>query len=237
MFAGKVVLVAGGAGRVGSGIVMSFIKQGATVIVPSRSNDTLNTLRGYIKGNEAQLYTLKGNISDEKEVESIKNHIVDKFGSIDHLVTTLGGLRFDGPITQVPLAKLREVMNDWMESHLIVARTFLPIIADKEGSSYTIMTGPLGEWLINVEGSCLSVGACALYGLSMAIRAEYANRAVRVNEYRLCLIVRRDEELEHSNEHSHVLLGDHFVGVVASNVRDKVIRVDKSEQLKKPFEL
>lgn len=92
-FAGKVVLIAGGAGIIGSGIARAFIKRGATVIVPSRNKENLQKLRDYVNGSD-KLVTIDGDIGDEKEVLEIKKKVVDQFGSIDHLVTSLGTIIF-----------------------------------------------------------------------------------------------------------------------------------------------
>jgi len=40
---GKVALVAGGSGGVGEGIVRQLLTDGATVVVPSRSNEKLTS--------------------------------------------------------------------------------------------------------------------------------------------------------------------------------------------------
>jgi NADP-dependent 3-hydroxy acid dehydrogenase YdfG len=44
----KIALIAGGTGSVGEGIVRAFLKQGATVVVPSRTAERLEQLRGYL---------------------------------------------------------------------------------------------------------------------------------------------------------------------------------------------
>src|SRR5579859_6836075 len=45
---GKISLILGGAGFVGEGIVRSFLEEGAFVIVPSRSQERLQGLRGVL---------------------------------------------------------------------------------------------------------------------------------------------------------------------------------------------
>ena len=45
---GKTAFVAGGTGGVGEGIVRAFLDEGATVVVPSRKQENLDQLRGYL---------------------------------------------------------------------------------------------------------------------------------------------------------------------------------------------
>jgi NAD(P)-dependent dehydrogenase (short-subunit alcohol dehydrogenase family) len=49
---GKNVVVAGGTGRVGEGLVRSFLMEGARVIVPVRSTSKEQRLRSYLEGVE-----------------------------------------------------------------------------------------------------------------------------------------------------------------------------------------
>lgn len=51
---GKIALIAGGTGGVGEGIVRAFLKEGATVVVPSRSSENLEQLRGYLGERDAR---------------------------------------------------------------------------------------------------------------------------------------------------------------------------------------
>ena len=47
---GKTIVVAGGTGRVGEGLVRSFLLEGARVIVPVRSTAKDQRLRSYVEG-------------------------------------------------------------------------------------------------------------------------------------------------------------------------------------------
>jgi len=57
---GIIALIAGGTGTVGEGIVRACFKEGAQVIVPSRSTEAINKLRELIGAhNNEQLITLR----------------------------------------------------------------------------------------------------------------------------------------------------------------------------------
>ena len=51
-------------------------------------------------------------------------------------------------IASVQLIKLSALYMQWSSSlncHFVVAKTFLPLIADKEGSSFTFITGKIAN--------------------------------------------------------------------------------------------
>ncbi|MEX2574713.1 MAG: SDR family NAD(P)-dependent oxidoreductase [Balneolaceae bacterium] len=76
---GKTVAVAGGTGNVGSFIVRGLLKEGARVAVPSRSEEKIESLRNHIRNTDGsdpdRLYTITGNLSNEKDAARILNKI------------------------------------------------------------------------------------------------------------------------------------------------------------------
>ena len=60
---GKIILIAGGAGNVGEGVVATFLREGATVIVPSRRQESLDKLLSFLGSLASErLVGLVGNI-------------------------------------------------------------------------------------------------------------------------------------------------------------------------------
>ena len=67
-------------------------------------------------------------------------------------------------------------------AHFVAAKTFLPELADQKDTSYTFITGVAGEKLVNPDASLVTVCDGALHNLSMVLRDEFKDKAVRVNE-------------------------------------------------------
>ncbi len=89
---GKICLVAGGTGSVGEGIVRAFLRQGASVVVPSRSQEAIDRLRNALAGAPVErLLTLVGNISDVDEAARLRDEILARHKAIDAVVASLGG--------------------------------------------------------------------------------------------------------------------------------------------------
>ncbi len=89
---GKIALVAGCAGNVGEGVVRSFLKAGATVVVPSRSAEKLEQLRGYLGELATERFVpLAGEVGRLESAERLRDEILSKFGRLDAVVASLGG--------------------------------------------------------------------------------------------------------------------------------------------------
>jgi NAD(P)-dependent dehydrogenase (short-subunit alcohol dehydrogenase family) len=172
---GKIVLICGGNGSVGSGAAFSFVKSGAKVIIPSRSgkDKVLSNFPDLDQTELSHIIPIEGvDISNEKDAAKVRDLIVQNHGGIDHLVTSLGGWWQKGAATKITVEDFDGALKDLTFSHIVAAKTFVPLIRDKEGSSYTIVTGAAGETCYHPDSSLTSIGAAALFGFSAAIRVE-----------------------------------------------------------------
>lgn len=149
---GKVVVVFGGAGFVGGAIVLDLLTKGATVAVASRTPESLEKLSQWTseeltklgKTGSGKLLTFNRDVSTEASaqafIEEVKSHEATG-GRIDHAVSSLGSWAIDGPILEVSLERFHQQVDNYATSHFIALKALLPIIADQEGSSFTIVTG------------------------------------------------------------------------------------------------
>lgn len=87
---GKIAIVTGGAGALGSTIAIGLAAYGADVVVTGR---TLSTLENTIKEIQAlgrQGFAQECDVSKKEDVDKLVKAALDKFGKIDILVTAAG---------------------------------------------------------------------------------------------------------------------------------------------------
>eukprot|EP00731_Ephydatia_muelleri_P038483 Em0777g3a len=107
---------------------------------------------------------------------------VCKAGEITDVVSSIGAWWQKGPVLEQSLDEYNKVHQDMLRSHFMAAKTFLPLIADKEGTSYTFITGAAGNKVFpNAGFVTLFVGA--LTKLVSVVQAEYHTKPIRVNEF------------------------------------------------------
>jgi NAD(P)-dependent dehydrogenase (short-subunit alcohol dehydrogenase family) len=199
-FAGKVVLIPGGAGNVGEGIVRAFLSSGAIVAVPSRKAEKLEELRSYLGdiATTERFIPIVGEISQVDDAERIRDQILQQFGKLDAVVASLGGWWFGNKsITEVSITEWQQYIDSNLTSHFITARTFLPILREQKGASYTLIGGAAAEVPIpNV--SLVSIPAAGQLMLAQVLIAENKNSAVRINEVIIHSWVATRASQEHS---------------------------------------
>ena len=180
---GKIAYIAGGAGNVGEGIVRSFLKAGATVITSSRSSDKLDRLRELLKDTSTdKLITIEGGLGDIEHGEALRDEILSKCDRLDAVVASLGG-SWDRnvPLTEVSMDEWQKYLFTNLTTHFVTARTFLPVLAKTQGSSYTFLTGGAA---VNPTPNYSVVGIPAAGQLMLAkiVMEEMKDSGVRINQ-------------------------------------------------------
>lgn len=183
----KVVLVAGGTGNVGSFLVRGLLEQGASVIVPSRSEESLVSLRNNLQqsvdnGLLNNLHTVVGNVGEESEAEKVRDEIYEAFGAPDAVAASLGGFVPAPSLIQASTEDLKRVLTGTLLSHFSAARTFLPELAE-HGGLYLFINGPLAfEPWKNSQSGLVSTVSAAQHMLFRALSQEFEDLPVTVAE-------------------------------------------------------
>lgn len=179
--ANRTALVAGGAGNVGEGIVRAFLNDGATVAVPSRSAEKLDDLRARLGHDVSdRLISLVGDVGDPEDARRLRDELLDDADHIDDVVASLGSWWQGAPVTDVPMDAWETVLTNNLRSHIVVARTLLPVLVDQGHGSYTFITGSAAETPVANAGPT-SVVAAAQRMLSRTLMKESSESGVRIN--------------------------------------------------------
>lgn len=194
----QTVVVAGGTGNVGSHVVRALLEQGATVVVPSRSEHKLLGLREFLgarMSGEAvrRLVTLTGSITDESAVEQMAERIASEAGQFTGVVATLGNFVAAPSLLQASPTVVRQVLDSYTVAHFMAARVFLPGLL-VNGGKYVFVNGPLAFQPWRNSGSGLvSVATAAQHMLFRSVAQEYENTGVEVKELVTYAFVRNRE--------------------------------------------
>lgn len=169
----QTVVVAGGTGNVGSFLVRALLERGATVAVPSRSEQNLQALRAHLAQqlNDTaldRLHPFVGDLGDEAGAEAIHQQIASALGAPDAVIASLGRFQPAPSLLEASVADLEQVIQDYLIAHFVVARTFLPGLKAR-GGTYVFINGPLAlePW----EGSAAGLVSTATAGQQMLFRA------------------------------------------------------------------
>ncbi|MDX3924738.1 MAG: SDR family oxidoreductase [Shinella sp.] len=217
-------LVLGGTGDVGEGIVRSFLKHEATVVVPSRAQTKLDALRDYAADIETgTLKTLVGSLDTPDEAESLRSRIGDLTGHVDVIVAALGGWSQGYPITGVGFDLWQQIVRNNLTTHFLAVKTFVPLLAPKTGR-YVHINGQSAEGGHPGAGPVAAMSA-AQRSLALTLAEELRPSELTVHELLLPPVNTRRRISRHHDRPEWPTaeeVGDYVAGLVERNDRTVV---------------
>ena len=173
-FAGKVVVVTGGARGIGRAIAERFHAAGATVCVVDRDA---------VRGQEAvramtRSCLLQADLADEAAIQRVAGEIAKQFGRVDVLVNN-AGIEHDQAFEQVTAQLWELVMAVNLRAPLLLTQALLPCFPPGGGAIVNITSIHAFRAFPNaIPYACSKAG---LLALTRNLALELAGRNIRVN--------------------------------------------------------
>lgn len=174
---GKVVMITGANGEIGSATARLISQRGAAVVAVDRPGSDYTALRDSIDGD---VFCIDADIADESAVKASVDKIITRFGRIDGLFNNAG---IEGPVKSLDtltLEEFRSVMAVNVEGVFLGMKYVLPhMVRQKSGSvinasSLAGLCGSAGMFAYNTSKH-------AVIGMTRVAAMEVAAHGVRVN--------------------------------------------------------
>ena len=88
---GKIALITGGGGVLGSNMAEVLVKQGVTTGIMGHTLEKAQAVVERIERNGGKAFAVKGNVLNQEEMEAIRDSIAEKYGRLDILINAAGG--------------------------------------------------------------------------------------------------------------------------------------------------
>ncbi len=178
--AGRVAIVTGSGRGLGKAVALEMAKEGADVVILSRSYDEVKAVAERVKGMGRRVISERVDVSFEKDVRIIVERATSEFGHIDILVNNAAIV---GPVTE--LFHLGE--NDWdcvmdinLKGVFLFSKNVIPVmIKNKRGKIINITSG-LGN-IVMPRFGVYSVSKAAVSHLTRIMAEELKNYNIQVN--------------------------------------------------------
>jgi NAD(P)-dependent dehydrogenase (short-subunit alcohol dehydrogenase family) len=178
---GKTVVVAGGTGRVGEGLVRSFLLEEAQVIVPVRSASKEQRLRSYLgDAGSGRLVCYPTQIGDEGSIREFRKRVLEDFKRVDLAVACLGCWYYGYPLHRMPYRDWQTILHDNLDTHFLFMQNFLSILHDQNEGMFVMINGSPSEMIIPEEGAT-SIVAAAQAMMSRVLAEEAKTMQVRIH--------------------------------------------------------
>lgn len=186
---GKIALITGGAGVLGSNMAAVLAKQGViTGIVGFTMEEAERTVEA-IEKIGGQAFAVQGNVLDQENLEKIKDFILEKYGRLDILINAAGGnmpgatIGPDQAIFDLKTEDLKKVLDLNIVGTVLPSQVFSEIFAkQKSGNIINISSASAKRPLTRVVGYSASKAAIDNFTQWMSVElASKYGEGIRVN--------------------------------------------------------
>lgn len=186
---GKIALITGGAGVLGSNFANVLAKQGVIVGIVSQSLQKAENTVKTIEENGGQAFAVQANVLNKEEVEKVRDYIVEKYGRLDILINAAGGnmpgatIQPDQAVYDMKTEDLQQVIDLNIIGTILPSQVFSALFAkQKSGNIINISSASAQRPLTRVVGYSASKAAIDNFTQWMAVElASKYGEGIRVN--------------------------------------------------------
>ncbi len=174
---GKSVIITGASSGIGNALAFHYAKAGAQVAINGRDPEKLERAASALKQTGAQILSVPGDVSIERDCELLVNKTLSTFGGVDILINN-AGISMRGLFQDTSLSVLHKVFDINFWGTVYCTRYALPAIIRSRGSIVGIssIAGKIG-----LPGrTAYSASKFALEGFLKTIRIENIKNGVHV---------------------------------------------------------
>ena len=176
---GKVALVTGGTHGIGLAIGLLLGKAGAKICVNDIQDDKLQSCKEAFKKEDMEVYTLKFNVTDEKDVDAGISQIEKNVGVIDILVNNAGIIKRI-PILNMSVSDYKQVIEVDLVAPLIVSKRIAPRMIEKRAGKIINMCSMMSVYGRNTVSAYASAKG-GLKLLTQNMTCEWAKYNIQIN--------------------------------------------------------
>lgn len=180
---GKVVLITGASGGIGSAIATQFASEGAKIVLHyRRSRSQVQALQRSL--NAAESIVLRADLTKEPEVRRLFSDALTHFKRIDTIVANAGSWEpLDMPLHQMTLRQWHHTFDNVLTSTFLPLREFLRIVAKQKRGNALLIASTSGVFGEAGHADYSSAKAAMAFGLTRTLKNEIVKLAPTTPDY------------------------------------------------------
>lgn len=180
---GKIALITGAAGEIGSASARIMASRGAKMVLTDVKRESLEALRTELENAGSHVLTLAHDVTQEEDWTRIVSEVKAKFGALHVLMNNAGIGGVPAGIPNYPLEDFRRVMAVNVEGVFLGMKHAIPVMLENpEPNRGSIINVSSVAGVIGAPGMiAYNASKHAVIGLTRGGAAEWSRKGIRVN--------------------------------------------------------
>jgi NAD(P)-dependent dehydrogenase (short-subunit alcohol dehydrogenase family) len=177
---GKVALVTGGSSGIGRATALAFAREGAKVVIASRTQETGEQVARTIREMGGEAMWIKTDVTQATQVESLVRETVDVYGRLDYAFNNAGSGGNGGWITEVQEKDWDKTISGYLKSVWLCMKYEIPAML-QVGAGAIVNTSSVDGQRGFPWDPVYSAAKHGVLGLTKSAAMQYADKGVRIN--------------------------------------------------------
>jgi len=176
----KVAIITGGAMGIGKGIVETFLKYGANVIILDYNEELKNTLNEFNQKYPGKINGFIVDIRKKEVLEAVYKEIEKRYEKLDIIVNNAGVCKLE--TFELMSDELRDfhfdinIIGTWN-----VTKLFLPLLKKSDSGAIVNLSSVTGPMVADSGEVAYATSKAAVLGFTKSLAAELVTYGIRVN--------------------------------------------------------
>ncbi|MBV9229138.1 MAG: glucose 1-dehydrogenase [Chloroflexi bacterium] len=201
--AGKVALITGASRGIGAATARLFAREGAQVVLTSRSEEDVTRIAEEIKADGGEVLAVQANVANAASVQSLIKRVVDAYGKLDLAVNNAGIAGGNKPLIEVSEETFDQVLAINLKGVFLSMKYEIPALLAAGGGAIVNISSTVGLVGHGGPGAGLApyiASKHGVVGLTKAAALEYATQHIRVNAVAFGTILTEINQRWYANE-------------------------------------
>lgn len=176
----KVAVVTGGGRGIGRAIALAYAREGANLVLASRSLEALEETRHVIEQLGREVLVVQTDIRDANSAQQLADRALERFGHVDVLVNNSGIAGPTAPLWEISPQDWEETFAVNVTGTFLCCRAFLPAMIARRTGSIVIIGSMTGKRPL-LQRTPYAASKMALLGMTRTLAWDVGAHNIRVN--------------------------------------------------------
>ncbi|HEX9784669.1 MAG TPA: SDR family oxidoreductase [Opitutaceae bacterium] len=177
---GKVAVVIGGTGELCGAMAEGLAGSGAEVVLVGRNPEKAAARLEKIKAAGGKAWFCSAEVSEQKNIEALRDEVLAKSGRID-IVVNGAGVNSATPFFDIPADEFDRIVNINLRAVFLTCQIFGKYLVERGEGGSIINVGSMSGLIPLSRVFTYSLTKAAVHNLSKNLAREWATKKVRVN--------------------------------------------------------